>query len=133
MEGLEAVNLAREAAGAVVCSQAVSYSETPLSNILAGLDWMAETFMKPPVSVTLHLAVPVKLSRLEWRTRVGRQFSLHHEVQVSTDLTALARPGGCHCGQAVAVAYCTQFGSWMPESPEHFTCGVGVYLQPSTS
>merc|ERR550539_615061 len=26
-------------------------------------------------------------------------------------------------GQAVAVAYCNQFGSWMPESPEHFTCG----------
>ena len=97
---MEAVNLAREAAGAVVCSQAVSYSESPLSNILAGLDWMAETFMKPPVSVTVHLAVPVKLSRLEWRTRVGRQVSLHHEVQVATELGALARPGGCDCGQA---------------------------------
>lgn len=98
---MEAVNLARADAGTVVCSRAVSYSETPLSNILAGLDWMAETFMKPPVSVTLHLAVPVKLSRLEWRTRVGRQFSLHHEVQISTDEAALARPGGgCDSGQA---------------------------------
>lgn len=97
---MEAVNLASEAAGAVVCSQAVSYSESPLSNILAGLDWMTETFMKPPVSLTVHLAVPVKLSRLEWRTRVGRQLSLHHEVQVATELAALARPDGCDCGQA---------------------------------
>ena len=29
-------------------------------------------------------------------------------------------------GQALAVAYCNQFGSWMPENPEHFTCGVRV-------
>ena len=101
-EDMEEVNLAREAAGAVVCSPAVSYSESPLSNVLAGLDWMAETFMKPPVSLTVHLAVPVKLARLEWRTRVGRQLSLHHEVQVTTDLAALAPPGGCHCGQGQA-------------------------------
>lgn len=94
---MEGVNLASLAAGATVCSRAVSYCESPLSNILAGRDWMADTFMKPPVSLTLHLAVPVRLSRLEWRTRVGRQSSLHHEVQVITDPAGLARHGGCDC------------------------------------
>ena len=94
---MEGVNLASLAAGATVCSRAVSYCESPLSNILAGRDWMADTFMKPPVSLTVHLAVPVRLSRLEWRTRVGRQSSLHHEVQVITDPAGLARHGGCDC------------------------------------
>jgi len=103
---MESLNLASCHAGSSVCSSAVSYSLTPLTNLLAGLDWMTDTFIKPPVTVTLHLPLPVKLSRLEWNTRLGSQSSLSHEVHVATELEALARggggeggEGGCSCSQ----------------------------------
>ena len=37
-------------------------------------------------------------------------------------------------GQAVGVTYCNQFGSWVPDDPDYFTCGVGSppTAQPSS-
>ena len=110
---MERLNLARSQAGTSVCSSAVSYSLTPLANLLAGLDWMTETFIKPPVTLTLHLPLPVKLARLEWSTRVGSQSSLSHEVHVSTAPEALAGDGGgCDCGQGPSYSlYKVGFGT----------------------
>ena len=96
---MEGYNLASQLAGSLVCSSAVSLADCPLSNILAGLPWMADTFIKPPVSVTVHLPLPVRLARLEWSCRVGCQSSLCHEVLVITDTAALARGGGCQCSR----------------------------------
>ena len=96
---MDGYNLASQLAGSLVCSSAVSLADCPLSNILAGLPWMADTFIKPPVSVTVHLPLPVRLARLEWSCRVGGQSSLCHEVLVITDTAALARGGGCQCSR----------------------------------
>ena len=96
---MDGYNLASQLAGSSVCSSAVSLADCPLSNILAGLPWMADTFIKPPVSVTVHLPLPVRLARLEWSCRVGGQSSLCHEVLVITDTAALARGRGCQCSR----------------------------------
>ena len=55
---------------------------------------MADTFIRPPVTVTVHLPAPVKLSRLSWTTRVGSQSSSKHEVSVTCDEAALANNHG---------------------------------------
>jgi len=103
---MERCNLASQLAGTTVCSTAVSLAETPLTNLLTGGHWMADTFIKPPVTVTLHLPVPVRLSGLEWSSKVGTQSCLFHEVFVITEREALARVGGdCDCRQKSFAQY----------------------------
>ena len=103
---MERCNLASQLAGTTVCSTAVSLADTPLTNLLTDGRWMADTFIKPPVTVTLHLPVPVRLSSLEWTSKVGTQSSLFHEVFVMTEREALAREGGdCDCRQKSFTQY----------------------------
>jgi len=98
---MEEVNLAQLSLGTTVTSDTVSSSSTPLECLLTPgpRHWMADSFIRPPVSLTLHLPVPVRLARLSWDTRMGSQASSFFEVLVTTELSALAGGSGGHTGQ----------------------------------
>ena len=95
---MEEVNLAQFSLGTTVTSDTVSSSSTPLEGLLTPgpRHWMADSFIRPPVSLTLHLPVPVRLARLSWDTRLGSQASSFFEVLVTTELSALAGGSGGH-------------------------------------
>ena len=84
---LEEVNLAQASLGTSVTCDTVSSSVTPLDSLLGSgpRTWMADTFIRPPVSLTLRLPLPVRLARISWDTRLGSQASSFFEVLVSTD------------------------------------------------
>jgi len=98
---MEEVNLAQFSLGTTVTCDTVSSSCTPLEGLLTPgpRHWMADSFIRAPVSLTLHLPVPVRLARLSWDTRMGSQASSFFEVLVTTELSALAGASGGHTGQ----------------------------------
>ena len=70
-----------------VCCDAPSSSSHPLDGILedtyydclwTGGGWMAETFVRAPVTLTLHLPAPAMLATLSWDTRLGSQADNNH-------------------------------------------------------
>ena len=90
----DTINLARSCLGSRISCDTVSATSFPPDNLLQEQEWMADTFIRPPVTVTVHLPAPVKLSRLSWTTRVGSQSSSKHEVSVTCDEAALANNHG---------------------------------------
>ena len=83
---LEDVNLAQSSLGTSVTCDTVSSSVTPMEGLLGPgpRTWMADAFIRPPVSLTLSLPVPVRLTRISWDTRLGSQASSFFEVLVSS-------------------------------------------------
>ena len=79
---LRDVNLAQSSLGTSVTCDTVSSSVTPLESLLVPgpRHWMADTFIRPPVSLSLHLPVPVRLASISWDTRLGSQASSFFEV-----------------------------------------------------
>ena len=96
---MEAVNLAQSSLGTSVTCDTISSSATPLEGLLGPgpRHWMADSFIRAPASICLHLPLPVRLARLSWDTVLGSQSSSLHEVWVSTEISELA---GGHGGQA---------------------------------
>ena len=93
---MEDVNLAQSSLGTSVICDTVSSSSTPLESLLGPgpRHWMADTFIRAPVSLTLRLPLPVRLASVSWDTRLGSQASSFFEVLVTTELTALAGGSG---------------------------------------
>ena len=89
---LRDINLADQALGSRISCSTVSSSFTPSPDTLLRMrgEWMADSFIKPPVTLTLHLPAPVMLRSVHWNCRVGSQHSSLHEVMVSSDETTLA-------------------------------------------
>ena len=46
--------------------------------LCTGGGWMAETFVRAPVTLTLHLPAPALLASASWDTRVGSQADNNH-------------------------------------------------------
>jgi len=93
---MEDVNLAQSSLGTSVICDTESSSSTPLESLLGPgpRHWMADTFIRAPVSLTLRLPLPVRLASVSWDTRLGSQASSFFEVLVTTELTALAGGSG---------------------------------------
>ena len=70
---MEEVNLATASQGVTICCSVPSSDGHPATSLLEGGALLADSCMKPPVSLTLHLAGPVRLRSLSWRCRMGSQ------------------------------------------------------------
>jgi len=83
---MEKINLANRELGTTICCDSVSNEDYPCQNLLEENDigFMAEYFIKPPVTLTVHLPFPVILSSLSWNTTIGTQSSSLHEVSTAT-------------------------------------------------
>jgi len=83
---MDNINLASDKLGTTVCCDSVSNEDYPCQNLLKDCDkgFMVEYFIRPPVSVTVHLPFPVILSSISWSTSVGSQSCSLHEVSTST-------------------------------------------------
>ena len=46
--------------------------------VCTGGGWMADTFVRAPVTLTLHLPAPAMLATLSWDTRLGSQADNNH-------------------------------------------------------
>lgn len=72
-------NLCEVECGMSICCDTVSSDLFPPSNLLSGSGnlrgFMAEYFIKPPVSLYLHLPFPVVLVEISAETTVGNQSS----------------------------------------------------------
>ena len=102
---MEEVNLATASLGATICCSVPSSDGHPAASLLEGGAWLADSFMKPPVSLTLHLAGPVRLRSLSWRCRVGSQCTELQEVWATSGTPAPCSP---HCPAPPAA----RPGSW---------------------
>jgi len=88
---MENINLANCKLGSVICCDSVSNEEFPCHNLLVDGEkgFMVEYFIRPPVTITVHLPFPVVLSKLSWDTTLGSQICTLHEVYT-------ARTGKAH-------------------------------------
>ena len=77
---MEGLNLASSKLGATVCCSVPSRDSHPPSNLLQGKGWMADGFIRPPVSIIVHLPCPVALRKLSWTSSFGEHTSLLHKV-----------------------------------------------------
>ena len=77
---MEGLNLASLKLGSTVCCSVPSRDSHPPSNLLEGKSWMADGFIRPPVSIIIHLPCPVALRRLSWTSSFGEHTSLLHKV-----------------------------------------------------
>jgi len=66
--------------GASICCSVPSRDSHPPSNLLQGKGWMADGFIRPPVSIIVHLPCPVALRKLSWTSSFGEHTSLFHKV-----------------------------------------------------
>lgn len=91
---MDPVNHALSSLGATICCSVPSSDSHPASCLLEAGAWLADSFIKPPVRLTLHLAGPVRLRSLAWRCRVGSQCTELQEVWATS-----GPPGPCspHC------------------------------------
>ena len=81
---MEGLNLASLKLGSTVCCSVPSRDSHPPSNLLEGKSWMADGFIRPPVSIIVHLPCPVALRRLSWISSFGEHTSLLHKVFASS-------------------------------------------------
>ena len=109
-----------------VCCDAPSSSSHPLDGILedtyydclwTGGGWMAETFVRAPVTLTLHLPAPAMLATLSWDTRLGSQADNNHfltqcwyiyGMMVSTSFAEMSwfESGGCDVSRPASCTRC---------------------------
>lgn len=90
---LESINLAQEALGATVCCDHDSSELTPITNIIKGKEWMADSFIRPPVLIKVHLPIPIKLSKICLKSQVGTQRSSLFDVMISWEPGLLSKEG----------------------------------------
>jgi len=106
MESIESISIADSRLGTSICCSATDNDNHPVENLInsknASDGFMADYYMRPPVTVTLHLPQPLKLISLEWDCQVGSQLALVHEVWASSSKSSncganckLSKKGAC--------------------------------------
>lgn len=100
---MEELNLASSRLGTRVCCSGPSRDSHPASRLLEGGSWMADSFLRPPVSLTLHLPCPVRLHSVSWGCRVGEHSSLVHEVWAASGAGACS--GDCGVSRSGGVRW----------------------------
>ena len=93
---MESLNLASLKLGAIACCSVPSRDSHLPSNLLEGKAWMADGFIRPPVSVIIHLPCPVALRKVSWLSKVGEHTSLLHKVYA----TSTSLPCSLECPKA---------------------------------
>jgi len=71
---------------------------------------MADTFMKPPVSVTIHFPCPVQLHKIVWITRLREHSCSLHEVWANSSPSLLS----CERSNTVKHQSCSTYCSLSP-------------------
>jgi len=103
---MESFSLCDSRLGAKICSSSVHHESYPLDNLLSTTSslsgFMTEYYIRPPVTVTVHLPVPVTLDSVQWETTLGSQSALCHEVWTCTTDNNGDLPTSCgkNCTQA---------------------------------
>jgi len=92
---MENINLASDKLGTTICCDSVSNEDYPCQNLLQAGDegFMVDYFIRPPVTLTVHLPLPVVLSSISWDTTLGSQSSSLHTVSTATKVAL----GGREC------------------------------------
>jgi len=99
--------------GVHLCCSTVTREGFPLAAALHGAQgqgFMAETFVRPPVSLSLHLPCPLKIASIWWDTRVNGQESGVHEVLVGAPVSPARCSPQCSLHRQGSLASLTSVG-----------------------
>ena len=81
---MEGLNLASLKLGTSVCCSVPSRDSHPPSNLMEGGTWMVDGFIRPPVSVIVHLPCAVAIRKISWTSSFGEHKSLLHKVYATS-------------------------------------------------
>ena len=70
--------------GTSVCCSVPSRDSHPPSNLMEGGTWMVDGFIRPPVSVIVHLPCAVAIRKISWTSSFGEHKSLLHKVYATS-------------------------------------------------
>ena len=81
---MEGLNLASLKLGTSVCCSVPSRDSHPPSNLMEGGTWMVDGFIRPPVSVIVHLPCAVAIRKISWTSSFGEHKSLLHKIYATS-------------------------------------------------
>ena len=70
--------------GTSVCCSVPSRDSHPPSNLMEGGTWMVDGFIRPPVSVIVHLPCAVAIRKISWTSSFGEHKSLLHKIYATS-------------------------------------------------